>query len=165
MKLGSTTALLVCHSAPRTRSLLSRVPNKLPAGRLQQPPLGQIANQPQIRRQKIESRQLPQRGPSHVIEDPVLQRPPKLLHHKKLKIDGSPIAILMPHPRHPPPNDRLNPQLLVQLSRQRLFRRLARLNLAPRKLPLQAHRLIRLSLANQNLDPRRHRTSLSLSQN
>src|ERR1700744_6016087 len=115
---------------------------------LQQLSLRQIPNQPKICRQKVIPRQFRQRSPSHVVKNPILQRPRKLAHHKELQIDRSAISVLAPNPRPPPPNSSRNSQLFVQLPSQRVFRALTRFNLPTGKLPLQTHRLVRLSLAD-----------------
>ena len=75
----------------------------------------------------------------------------ELAHHEKLKIDGAPIPIFVPNSRHPPTDDCGNPQLFVQLTRQRILGALSRLDLASGKLPLQRHGLVAGALADQNL--------------
>jgi hypothetical protein len=87
------------------------------------------------------------------IENPVLQLPIELMHDKELQIDGPAIPVFMTNLGYLPAYDCRNPQFFVQLTRQRVFRSLSWFDLATGKLPLQAHGLIRLALADQHLNP------------
>jgi hypothetical protein len=127
---------------------LKPVPFKEDA-RLQQFPRRQLANKNSIRGQKIVPRQLPQRAPAKIMENPVRHLAGKLVNRKKLQIDRTSAAVRMARVRHPVPDIRGDAQLLIQLTPQSLFRAFAVLDLPSGKLPFQTHRLIRPPLTNQ----------------
>ena len=88
--------------------------------------------------------------PLDLLEDAVLDFAGKLVHREKLQVDGAAMTIIMPNVRDARRRSGVNAQFLVEFAGQRLLRALARLDLAPGKLPLQRHRLVGTALANQN---------------
>ena len=118
---------------------------------LQQPPLSQIPDEPQIGREEVVAGESRERRPLDVVEDAVIQVAIELVDDEELQVDGAPIAVLMADAGDAAPNGGGDPQLLVELARERLLGGLASLDLAPGELPLEAHRLVGPALADQHL--------------
>jgi hypothetical protein len=70
------------------------------------------------------------------------------MNGEELQIHRPAVTIVVPDVRDVAPDSGCNSQLFVQFARQGLFGGFAVLNLSPRELPLQSHRLIGAALAN-----------------
>jgi hypothetical protein len=117
---------------------------------LEQPAFSQIADKPKIGGQKIVPSQSRQRSPLHIVENPVVQVAIELVDDEELQVDRAPIAVLMADAGHAPTDGSGDAKLLVKLADQRLFGGLPGLNLAARKLPFEAHRLVGTPLTDQH---------------
>ncbi len=117
---------------------------------LQQSPFSQIANKPKVGREEVISRQRRQRSPLHVVEDAVTQVPVELVDDEELQVNRAPVAVFVANPGHAPADSRGDAELLVELPRERLFSGLPGLDLAPRELPFEAHRLVGTALTDKH---------------
>jgi hypothetical protein len=117
---------------------------------LEQPALSQIPNKPKIRREEVIPGQRRQRSPLHIIEDAVVQVSVELVDDEELQVDRAAVAVLMANAGHAAPNRGGDPELFVKLPDQSLFGGLPGLNLASRKLPFEAHRLVRTALTDKH---------------
>ena len=111
----------------------------------------QVANQSTIRSQKVILRQIFKPHPAELLKDPVFQLSCELVHGEKLQVDCAAMTIVVADVGDARADAGLDPEFLVQFAGQGLLRALSRLDLAPRKLPLQPHRLIGTPLADQHL--------------
>ncbi len=117
---------------------------------LEQLARGEVADEAAVSGEEVVFRQIFKPGPPDLVKDAILNLAREFMDGKELQVDCAAMAVVMTDVGDPRTNGCLDAEFFVELAGEGLLWTFASLDFSAGEFPLQGHRLIGTTLADEN---------------